>query len=126
MLMYITDCIIYSVEDTGRLSEYDQLAGAGFYRKVMYMTEKEKYYQIRKEAMWTGITLVVLICFWIFAGFGLSSVDIRVFGLPLWAVTGTFGVWFFAMVLVKLLTTLVFKDIDLETDTNSSGREGRP
>ncbi|ORT99641.1 hypothetical protein D081_1791 [Anaerovibrio sp. JC8] len=90
------------------------------------MSEKEKYFQIRREAMWTGITLLVLIVFWLFAGFGLAGVDVKLFGLPLWAVTGTFGVWIFAMVLVKLLTSLVFKDIDLETDANPSGEEGQP
>ncbi|MCR5176844.1 MAG: YhdT family protein [Anaerovibrio sp.] len=78
------------------------------------MTEKEKYLQIRKEAMWTGITLVVLILFWLVAGFGLSDVDIKIFGLPIWAVGGTVGVWIFAMILVKLLTAFVFKDFDLD------------
>lgn len=90
------------------------------------MSEKEKYFQIRREAMWTGITLLVLIVFWVLAGFGLAGVDIKAFGLPLWAVAGTFGVWIFAMVLVKLLTTFVFKDIDLETDGTPSREEGQP
>lgn len=99
---------------------------AGFYGKVLCMSEKEKYLQIRREAMWTGITLLVLIIFWMLAGFGLADVDIKVFGLPLWAVAGTFGVWIFAMVLVKLLTTFVFKDIDLETDGNTSRKGGQP
>ena len=80
----------------------------------VYMTEKEKYLQIRKEAMWTGIVLAVLIGFWLLAGFGLSGLDIRVFGLPIWAIGGTVGVWIFAMVLVKLLTAFVFKDFPLE------------
>lgn len=78
------------------------------------MTEKEKYLQIRKEAMWTGIVLAVLIGFWLLAGFGLSGLDIMVFGLPIWAIGGTVGVWIFAMVLVKLLTAFVFKDFPLE------------
>jgi len=99
---------------------------AGFYGKVLCMSEKEKYLQIRREAMWTGITLLVLIIFWMLAGFGLADVDIKVFGLPLWAVAGTFGVWIFAMVLVKLLTTFVFKDIDLETYGDTSRKGGQP
>lgn len=78
------------------------------------MTEKEKYLQIRREAMWTGIVLAVLIGFWLLAGFGLSGLDIRFFGLPIWAIGGTVGVWIFAMVLVKLLTVFVFKDFPLE------------
>mgnify|MGYP003333699565 CR=1 FL=1 len=79
------------------------------------MTEKEKYLQICREAMWTGITLVTLILFWLVAGFGLANSSIKVCGLPIWAVAGTFGVWIFAMVLVKLLTTCIFKDFDLDT-----------
>lgn len=86
------------------------------------MTEKEKYLQIRREAMWTGITLVVLILFWLVAGFGLADVDMKLCGLPVWAVGGTIGVWFFAIVLVKLLTTAVFKDFPLE----EAGEEEQP
>jgi len=78
------------------------------------MTEREKYLQIRREAMWTGITLLALIVFWYFAGFGLADSQLRLFGLPIWAVGGSIGVWFFAVLLVKLLTTFIFKDIDLE------------
>ena len=80
------------------------------------MSEKEKYLQIRREAMWTGFALVILILFWLVAGFGMSHIDVKVFGLPVWAVTGTVGVWIFAMVLVKMLPSLVFQDIDLEPD----------
>ena len=46
----------------------------------------EKYRQVRKEAKATGGLLVLLILFWCFAGFGLSGVDVEMFGLPLWAV----------------------------------------
>ena len=49
----------------------------------------EKYRQVRKEAKATGGLLVLLILFWCFAGFGLSGVDVEMFGLPLWAVMGS-------------------------------------
>ena len=55
------------------------------------MSEKEKYLQIRREAMWTGFALVILILFWLVAGFGMSHIDVKVFGLPVWAVTGNCG-----------------------------------
>lgn len=80
------------------------------------MTEREKYLQIRREALWTGLALLILIVFWYLAGFGLANCPTRLFGLPLWAVGGSIGVWFFAMALVKLLTTFIFKDFDLETE----------
>jgi len=60
--------------------------------------------------------LLVLIVFWCFAGFGLADSDVKVFGLPLWAVAGSIGVWAFAIIGVKVLTSTVFHDMDLESE----------
>ena len=60
------------------------------------MTERGKYRQIKREAIATGVVLLLLILFWLVAGFGLSGLDVKVFHLPLWAVMGTVGVWFMA------------------------------
>ena len=79
------------------------------------MTEKEKYLQMRKEAAGTGITLLILIVVWYLAGFGMAQLDWQIAGLPIWTITGTVGVWIFALVAVKVLTTLVFKDFSLES-----------
>ncbi|BEU86807.1 hypothetical protein TAMA11512_02710 [Selenomonas sp. TAMA-11512] len=73
--------------------------------------------QIKKEAAATGAALLVLILYWLAAGFGLSDVDIRVFRLPLWAVAGTVGTWIFAMALVAALLKFVFRDMPLEDET---------
>lgn len=86
------------------------------------MSEFEKYQQICREAGWTGAALLVLIVFWIFAGFGLAGAEGDLFGLPLWAVTSSLGVWFFAIVLVKLLTRFVFRDMEL-TEGKGAGRD---
>ena len=80
------------------------------------MTDWEKYQQIRREAVYTGLPLLVLILFWCWAGFGLASVDAVVFGLPLWALTSSIGVWFFAIVLVKMLLKFVFRDMPLDEE----------
>ena len=80
------------------------------------MTDWEKYQQIRREAVYTGLALLVLILFWCGAGFGLSGVEYEIFGLPLWAVTSSIGVWFFAIVLVKLLLRFVFRDMSLDEE----------
>ena len=77
------------------------------------MTEKEKYRQVCREAAATGIALLILIVFWLFAGFGLSGSTVTIFWLPLWAAASTVGVWLFAIVLVWVLTKWVFKDMDL-------------
>ena len=83
------------------------------------MTKKDKYRQVQREAIATGIVLVLLILFWLASGFGLAGSDIRIFHLPLWAMMGSIGVWFMAIFLVRILTKLVFRDMPL------SGEEER-
>lgn len=85
-------------------------------KKEIEMTNEKKYAQVRKEAMYTGLALVFLILFWIVAGFGLAQVDVKVFHLPLWAVTSSVGVWAMAVLLVKFLTKYVFADMSLQDD----------
>ena len=77
------------------------------------MTEKEKYRQIKKEAGFTALALLALILFWLLAGFGLSNVEVKIAHLPLWVWTSSLGVWLMAIILVKLLLTFVFRDMDL-------------
>ena len=80
------------------------------------MTREEKYRQIRREACYTGLTLVFLILFWMAAGFGAACLDVKVLHLPLWAITSTVGVWMAAILLVKLLTKYVLKDMSLQDE----------
>ena len=80
------------------------------------MTEKEKYRQVRREAVATGIALLVLIVFWLFAGFGLADVGATVFCLPIWAVMGSVGVWLFAILLAWILAERIFRDMELEEE----------
>ena len=87
------------------------------------MTDWEKYQQIRREAAYTGLALLVLILFWCWAGFGLASVEMEIFGLPLWAVTSSIGVWLFAIVLVKILLKFVFRDMPLEDSQVEKGAD---
>ena len=88
------------------------------------MTESEKFLQIKKEAKFTAAILVALILFWLFAGFGIQSfTDAKIFGLPLWAIMSTVGVWFAAIAMVKLLTTFVFKDMELAVSSEEGGEK---
>ena len=82
------------------------------------MTEKEKYDNIKREAIFTGLALLALIVFWLFAGFGLKDLSIKIFHLPLWALASSLGVWFMAILLVKLLLKFVFRDMDLSKEGN--------
>lgn len=87
------------------------------------MSNYEKYRQVRREAGWTGILLAALIVFWCLAGFGLADVEMEIFGLPLWAVMGTIGVWLFAIIGVKLLTEFIFQDMSLDDDDQREGAD---
>ena len=78
------------------------------------MSEKEKYLQVRREAVFTGVALLALIAIWLAAGFGLSGLTAKIFHIPVWAVAGTVGVWVIAIVLVRVLTGLVFRDMPLD------------
>ena len=76
----------------------------------------QKFSLVRREAIYTGLALVGLIIFWLVAGFGTASVDVKIFHLPLWAVLGTVGVWIVAILISALLSQKLFTDMDLEGD----------
>ena len=78
------------------------------------MTRKEKYLQMRKEAGYTGLALLLLILFWLLAGFGAAQLDVTVFHL--WTVTSSIGVWFMAILLVNILTKYIFQDMSLQDE----------
>ena len=75
--------------------------------------DAQKFSLIRREAIYTGIALIGLIIFWLIAGFGMSSNEIKIFHLPLWAIAGTVGVWLFAIIISAILSKILFKDVDL-------------
>ena len=77
------------------------------------LSDSEKFSLIKREAIYTGLALVGLIIFWLIAGFGTMSFDIKIFHLPLWAIFGTVGVWIFAIGISFILSRKIFKDIDL-------------
>ena len=79
-------------------------------------TDAEKFSLVRREAIYTGLALVGLIIFWLIAGFGTASSEIRIFHLPLWAVLGSIGIWLVAIVISAVLSKILFKDVDLGGD----------
>ena len=80
------------------------------------MSGAQKFSLVRREAIYTGLALIGLIIFWLVAGFGTASVDVKIFHLPLWAVLGTVGVWIVAILISALLSQKLFTDMDLEGD----------
>ena len=77
------------------------------------MSDAQKFSLVRREAIYTGLALCGLIIFWLVAGFGTASSDVKIFHLPLWAVLGTVGVWLVAIFISAVLSKVFFKDVDL-------------
>ena len=86
------------------------------------MNREQKEKQIRKEARATLI--LFLICFVWNVGFayGLSGTGARLFGLPVWWLISTPGMFLIAVVGVVLLLKKVFVNFDLED--NGEGGDG--
>ncbi|MBE6027059.1 MAG: DUF997 family protein [Clostridiales bacterium] len=80
------------------------------------MSPEQKEKQIRKEAKAT--ILLFLICFIWNVGFayGLSGTGARLFGLPLWWLVSTPGMFVIAVIGVVILLKKVFLNFDLEDD----------
>ena len=77
------------------------------------MSDAQKFSLVKREAIYTGLALAGLIIFWLIAGFGTASLDVKIFHLPLWALLGSIGVWFFAILISAVLSKILFKDVDL-------------
>jgi uncharacterized membrane protein YhdT len=86
------------------------------------MNREQKEKQIRKEARATLI--LFLICFVWNVGFayGLSGTGARLFGLPVWWLISTPGMFLIAVAGVVFLLKKVFVNFDLED--NGEGGDG--
>ena len=82
------------------------------------MSDAQKFSLVRREAIYTGLALAGLIIFWLIAGFGTASLDVKIFHLPLWAVLGSIGVWFVAILISAVLSKKLFTDMDLGGEEN--------
>ena len=80
------------------------------------INDAQKFSLVKREAIYTGLALVGLIIFWLIAGFGTASSDVKIFHLPLWAVLGTVGVWLVAIAISFVLSKILFRDVDLGGD----------
>ena len=73
-----------------------------------------KLRQCNREALITVAALALTIAVWALLGFGLSGVEARVCGIPLWAVAGTVGTWLFAVAVSVVLSKKIFSDFSAE------------
>ena len=70
------------------------------------------YFETLIEAKRTVIALMILIAFWLIAGFGASTIEVKIFSIPLWAILGTIGVWLFG-VIISISLSRSIKDTKL-------------
>ena len=84
------------------------------------MKRQEKEKQIRKEAAATLILFAVCFVWNVGFAYGLSGTGIRVFGLPLWWLISTPGMFIIALAGVAVLLRTVFRDFDLDDEGGGS------
>lgn len=89
------------------------------------MTYREKLLQADREAKAAVVGLVLTIVVWLACGIGLSGLDVKVFGTPLWIIGGTLGTWAFSIVVAVVLGKRVFVDFDLDDGASSSAEARR-
>lgn len=89
------------------------------------MTYREKLAQADREAKAAVVGLVLTIVVWLVCGIGLSGLDVKVFGTPLWIIGGTLGTWAFSIVVAVVLGKRVFLDFDLDDEEPSSAQSGQ-
>lgn len=80
------------------------------------MNEKEKFLQINKEVKATAFALLIVVVYWLLAGFGLAGVEVTVFYMPLWAFAGCFGTAVIALIIAVVLSKKVFKNMGLQAE----------
>ena len=81
----------------------------------------EQFRQANREAKTTVLATIVVILFWIAAGFGLADSDIVIFDTPIWVVGGCIVSWLFAVVVAWWLAEYVIKDVDMKEDATVKG-----
>ena len=80
------------------------------------LTREQKDVQIRKEARATLI-LFLICCIWnVGFAYGLTGTGLRVFGLPLWWVVSTPGMFIVAIIGVVYLLKKVFVNFSLDDE----------
>ena len=88
------------------------------------MTRDQKEKQIRREAKATFILFTICFVWNVGFAYGLSGLDIRILGLPLWWVLSTPGVFVIAVIGVVYLLKRVFVDFDFVEESEGNGESG--
>lgn len=89
------------------------------------MKYADKLRQANREALAAVIALVATIIVWALLGFGVAQTGIIIFSTPLWIITGCFGTFLFAVVLVVIMARFVMVDVGLDDEDEEGGDNGR-
>ncbi len=87
------------------------------------MTKEQKEKQIRREAKATLILFVICFVWNVGFAYGLSGTGVRLFGLPLWWLISTPGMFIIAVIGVVILLKKVFINFDLEDNEEGGGND---
>ena len=87
---------------------------------IRKMNREQKEKQIRKEAKYTLILFALCFVWNVAFAYGLSGTGLRLFGLPLWWVISTPGMFVIALAGVAFLLKSVFRDFSLEDEEGDS------
>ena len=87
------------------------------------MTREEKNRQIKKEAKATAILFLICFIWHVGTGYLLSGTGITLFGLPLWWLLSTPGVFVIAVIGVIYLLKKVFVNFSLDDEDEANGKE---
>ena len=85
------------------------------------MKRSEQFRQANREAKTTVLATIIVILFWIVAGFGLSGSDIVIMDTPIWVIGGCIVSWIFAVAVAWWLAECVIKDVDMEEGSAAKG-----
>ncbi len=84
------------------------------------VTREQKDRQIRREARATLILFAVCFVWNVGFAYGLTGTDARLFGLPLWWLISTPGMFVIAVIGVIYLLRHVFIDFDLDDEEGTA------
>ena len=90
--------------------------------KVQFSRE-QKEQQIRREAKATLILFAICFVWNVVFAYGLSGTGVRLFGLPLWWLISTPGMFIVAVIGVVILLKKVFVNFDLEDSEEGGDRD---
>ena len=89
------------------------------------MNKEQKERQIRREAKATLILFTLCFVWNVGFAYGLSGTGARLFGLPVWWLVSTPGMFVVAVIGVVILLKKVFVDFDLEDEEKGGGSDAK-